>query len=155
MTENYHMVKGQSDWSTLYNKFVDDNQIVDTGWQSTGVTYLNGFGKDGQDPFEYRVINFGKTILFFIKGNASDGKGGGVSLTNNGRTAIAKFPTNLSQYNDNSTHNVEAVVGRWTTNGEAIHIRMDLAADGTLTAWPMGVTSGSFFIDSLFIVTTL
>lgn len=123
--------------------------ITDTGWSSAGVVYLNGFGNTGK-PFKYRITNLGGVVMLWISGYANDAANKGLDIKN--KTAIAKFPSAVVNYVNGSNYNNLSQVGKWVSNGANISIRLDLAGDGTLYAWPMGATKAGFDIDCMFIV---
>lgn len=140
-------VNKASGWmDTINSNF--KNIITDTGWQSDGITYLNGIIKDETDPIEYRVLNFGGVVLFFLKGYIGNLK------FKAGQYNVAKFPTTLNQYNDDVNYHVGSVLTRWTFDGNENHIRMDLQTDGTLRLWPMvDLSGGSIYVDSAYLAT--
>lgn len=149
---NYVVTKGQPDWKTPINNFMADNIITDTGWQSDGVTYLNGFTKDAVNPVEYRVLNFGPVVMFWLKGYIRGVKNFSTPTT------VCKLPVSLAKFNDNVNYHVESVLGRWTFGGSNVAIRIDLVSDGSLTVWPMGSTADmldNVFVDSAYICTKI
>jgi hypothetical protein len=76
---------------------------TDSGWSSAGITYLNGFVADSSDPIGYRVVKIGGLILFmltgYISGTGADGD-------------VAKLPTNLADYYDDTKYHIKSTVGR-------------------------------------------
>ncbi|KRK34370.1 hypothetical protein [Loigolactobacillus bifermentans] len=148
----YEIVKGQPDWQTPINNFMADNIITDTGWQSAGVTYLNGFTKDAVDPVEYRVLSFGPVVMFWLKGYIKGVKNFSTP------TAVCKLPTNMTNFIDDVNYYVGSVLGRWTFGGSNVAIRVDFASDGSLSVWPMGAPasmSDNVYLDSAYICTKL
>lgn len=114
------MQVGQKDWAALLNtdfgKFVED-----TGWSSAGVTYLNGFVADSSDPIGYRVVKIGGLILFmlagWIGGTGADGD-------------VAKLPTNLADYYDDTKYHIKSIVGRTTVRD--VMAKMEVKTTGVI-----------------------
>ena len=83
-------------------------EVTDTGWSSDGVVYLNGFVADSIDPIGYRVVKIGGLILFmltgYISGTGADGD-------------VAKLPTNLADYYDDTKYHIKSVIGRTAIRG--------------------------------------
>ena len=111
---DYKMQKGASGWADQYNKFVAAH--TDTNWQSTGITYLNGWKADGTDPIQYRTITIGDLIMVEIGGWCA-----GPAMLKNAATDICSLPDTVVKY-FSASYNTKVTIGTSTTrtiNGNA------------------------------------
>lgn len=53
-----HIQKAQPDWMGLLNAFMDGNELVDSGWQTDGITAVNGYSISSQGV-QYRTLRLG------------------------------------------------------------------------------------------------
>lgn len=104
---NFAMQKGASGWADQYNKFVAAH--TDTNWQSTGITYLNGWKQDPLDPIQYRTITIGDLVMIEIGGWVS---GPAMSATSN-ITDICTLPDAVVKYFTDS-YNTKVTIGQAT-----------------------------------------
>lgn len=130
-------------------------EITDSGWQTDGIVYANGFVKDAADPFAYRIVKYGNSGLInvYLAGNATKGPNK-LGLVNHQAVVAATFPSAVTNYITGSNYHNKSVIGRYQLNYAGVTIRQDFGADGSLKVQSMGANaSDSFFIDSIYIVT--
>lgn len=88
MATDYTMTKGMADWQAVYNQFVGDFKFTDSGWQDTGVTYLNGTKADPDFPVVYRTIRSDAGPQFTLLRGYIDN----LTAKNNTTTAVCGLP---------------------------------------------------------------
>lgn len=88
---DYTMTKDMPDWNEKYNQFVHDNTITKNDWEETGITYLNGFSRNGDVPLKYATVDLGNsTRMICLSGWIKTGQ-----INWNSSVVGIKIPTSI------------------------------------------------------------
>ena len=151
----YTKVRQEKGWLDRLNQNDSDNNIIDSGWDTTGIVYTNGFENTPSNPLQYRIVKFGASGLtllmisgYFVLTSKTGAIKAGTVVN------IATMPKTVFELSNNSVGHVKSIIGREFLNNNAGVLEIGLSATGQLsinTRADEGINS-TFFIDTIFVV---
>lgn len=151
MASNFNMTKGQPDWQSNIDNFMNEYYGNDSGAMTTGIVLLNGVTLYGNvDAMRYQTFSNASGLGFAIWGGLSvpvANIGSSSSETGNGQSIdLFKLPTNVVGTNTTNTSwltSCSGGVARLNWDPSVSVIRIDSFPD----SWTKP-SSGSIWVDT-------
>lgn len=99
MANMYNITKGTQNWNVSANNFMNEYFGADTGYQTTGITYVNGAKAYGSNGVGYQMLSSASGIGLIVFGSISIPS----TLIDSGNSPvpIVKFPANVKTVGNN------------------------------------------------------
>lgn len=118
---------------------------------NAGITYLNGWVKDGSSPITYRLTTLGTVTMIQVYGWAS-----GPALAQNASSIIIQLPDNVAKYFSSTISRISNI-GRAVNRGISGNVSVDETGKLGVTIYgSTTLNAGSgFYVDLLIITPTV
>lgn len=126
----YTEVTKDKDWLVRLNKNDLSNSITDTGWQSAGIVYTNGFTSNASDPFQYRIIKFGTSGIQHVYVSGIIASSASFKIEKAAAKAIVTFPKVVKDLLDNTVGHNKSLVGRESSSNWGTTIEFTVGSNG-------------------------
>lgn len=146
----WHRVATDTDIGNVNSSVTAITPTMASG-SNAGITYLNGWVKDGSSPISYRLTTLGTVTMIQVYGWAS-----GPALAQNSGSEILQFPDNVTKYFSSATSyvsNIGRAINRSISGNVSVgsNGRLGVQIYGSNT---LGAGSG-FYVDLLIIAPTM